>query len=451
MVILLDPNNLEGIHLVDVRGLEDDPLRRGSVISIDPEDPAVNVRPIVKDMGGPKTGPGVYVWLRNPRDITFPKVTEFIPGRITKVVDPNGYLGRLDDKQTAFYHYFRELIERRVTPFSEDITDKFLKNVESILAAQELEGAGLKKYKRVPKQKRSGWDTKKERKEVLQWLGETVDAYRATNPPFTNIDDEEYPEYVEYGDGILSDRGFLRKDLLEEFDRAYNADNSEITRPDIRRPLEVEDAFKFIDPNDNQISASNRRRRKAKSKYPDINRIIPTIFGNTDINIPNTKNIIQQEPEMKNLPVLLPEDPLPNIYIDNEQRPDSSELTSEIQEHLRTLPPSDPQPSSPAKILDTVPADNLAESSLLENWRPRWFGDEDEEYLQQFLISSTSTGRRRPPPRESAPRMADFVELPALESTAERVEDILRIENEEERPLSFEGYLDSRNTRNRDR
>ncbi|KAK6343528.1 hypothetical protein TWF730_011118 [Orbilia blumenaviensis] len=118
-VIVLDPNDLYGLHVVDIEKLG---LKwfRGSIqplnITAEQEDPRGLLYGLPKHRGS-----GLYVWEGIPSDVKpykEPKWRIYLPNTVDKVVEPTNILRvkTTADSDRTGYLYMRDLIERHLRP-----------------------------------------------------------------------------------------------------------------------------------------------------------------------------------------------------------------------------------------------------------------------------------------------------------------------------------------------
>ncbi|KAK6356746.1 hypothetical protein TWF718_001088 [Orbilia javanica] len=112
MMVVLDPGNLEGIHLVNITALRPHvDFHQATFASLNPNIPTGDPNGLLKDTGNdPK--PGVYVWLDKGGKFRFNKKRVYFPGNVYSIADPLGKLRETNRGGKLFYGNLRDLAER---------------------------------------------------------------------------------------------------------------------------------------------------------------------------------------------------------------------------------------------------------------------------------------------------------------------------------------------------
>ncbi|KAK6533988.1 hypothetical protein TWF281_005329 [Arthrobotrys megalospora] len=114
MAVVLDPDNLEGIHLVNLTALSPDAaFHEAGYVSLEPGTPTGDPGGILYNTAtDPK--PGIYAWLKKDGGKDWERKRVYYPGNVYKVPDPSNLLQRADRNEKFLYGNLRGLAEQYI-------------------------------------------------------------------------------------------------------------------------------------------------------------------------------------------------------------------------------------------------------------------------------------------------------------------------------------------------
>ncbi|KAK6517080.1 hypothetical protein TWF506_006958 [Arthrobotrys conoides] len=112
LAVVLDLNQLEGVHLVNLTALGPDvAFHDATLVSIDPSIPGGDPnRLLANTKNDPR--PGVYAWMKKGGIHLFERKRVFFPGNVYRIPDPLDKLKTANQGGRLFYGYLMDLAER---------------------------------------------------------------------------------------------------------------------------------------------------------------------------------------------------------------------------------------------------------------------------------------------------------------------------------------------------
>ncbi|KAK6509797.1 hypothetical protein TWF481_004526 [Arthrobotrys musiformis] len=164
MTVVLDPNDLEGIHLVNLTALwPNAAFHTATYVSLNPSIPNGDPGGLLADTANDPR-PGVYAWTKEPEQHNFERKRVYYPGNVYKVPDPHNKLGPTNRAGKFFYGNLRDLAERFIisrtpreefgrSPLDPEITryeQKLQEFMKNILEVGDTSTEALVEGRRMP-------------------------------------------------------------------------------------------------------------------------------------------------------------------------------------------------------------------------------------------------------------------------------------------------------------